>query len=293
MNVIEEFCKKYDFPSDAAEYLSDAYKTVLKDKESFGIYSKWVDAYKENYDFDSEPIFAEIERMGKAIGIKPYTLDLIYLISLMPYLKELYDERGIGDDAYDGLVFELKSKSRECYDVYGYYGIFVAWWTIGFFNLKRFGFKRLQFNKQLFDRDIECDGFSFKKGDMYILVHIPSGKPLDRDECLKSYKKAYDFYKNDFGGKPVVFGCYSWLMSSNNPKMLPKSSNILKFMSDYKVICDWKDEKNQNLWRIFNTFELPEKIDDLPADTSLRRAVRDWLKNGNTIDIGFGIMTMP
>ena len=128
---------------------------------------------------------------------------------------------------------------------------------------------------------------------MYILVHIPSGKPLDRDECLKSYKKAYDFYKNDFGGKPVVFGCYSWLMSSNNPKMLPKSSNILKFMSDYKVICDWKDEKNQNLWRIFNTFELPERIDDLPADTSLRRAVRDWLKKGNTIDIGFGIMTMP
>lgn len=293
MNIIETFCKKNDFPKDATEYLSETYDIFLRNEECREIYSKCIDAYKSDFDFDSEPIFDEIEKMGKVLGIKPYTLDLLYLISLTPHLKELYDERNIDDDVYESLVFELKSKNRECYDVYGYYGTFVGWWTIGFFKLKRFGFGRLQFNKRRFDRDIESGGFSFKKGDLYLDVHIPSGKPLDHDECMTSYNKAYDFFKKDFNGDPVIFGCHSWLMSSNNPRMLPPKSNILKFMSDYTVAYDEKDEKNLNLWRVFNTFEMPENADDLPQDTTVRKAVAEWLKKGNTIDVGFGIMIMP
>ena len=293
MNIIEEFCIKYDFPNESVRYLSDAYNVLLSNRELFCKYSEFVEEYEKNTDFDSKTVFAELESMSLESGIKAYTLDLLYLISLTPHLRKLYAENSIDEDIYDQTVMDLKWKNQECFDVYGYYGIFVGWWTVDFFKLKRFGIGKLQYNKRHLDRDICYDRIMLKKGDLYIDVHVPSNGRLDHDKCLESYKKAYEFFKSDFNGGPVVFCCHSWLVSSNNKEMLPEKSNIHKFMSDYKIVYDEKDEKNTNLWRIFGTFEMPEDLDDLPQDTTLRKSVVNWLKKGNTIDQGFGVMIMP
>ena len=293
MNLIKEFCRKYDFPANSTEYLLNEYNILLKNKECYKAFCECIELYKKDIDFDSGLVFERIENIAINIGIKPYTLDLLYLISLTPHLRELYEANGIDEDIYNQSVLDLKWKNQECFDVYGYYGIFVGWWTIGFFKLKRFGIGKLQYNKRRFDRDINNKGIVLKKGDLYIDVHIPSNGPLDYEKCRESYKKAYGFFKKDFGDNPVVFCCHSWILSSNNKKMLPEKSNIHKFMSDYTIVSDEKDEKNSNLWRIFGTFEMPENPNELLQDTSLRKAVAAWLKKGNTIDVGFGVMIMP
>ena len=65
MNIVKTFCEKYDFANDATDYLSNAYDAIQKSKECSELFSRCVDAYIDNYDFDSEPIFAEIEKIGR------------------------------------------------------------------------------------------------------------------------------------------------------------------------------------------------------------------------------------
>ena len=132
-----------------------------------------------------------------------------------------------------------------------------------------------------------------KSGDQYIETHIPSGRPLVHEECRLSYDRAAEHFKNIFGDKPIIFGCNSWLLSPNNRKILPETSNILKFMDDYEILEPAKDEKNSNLWRIFSVEELPANLDDLPQNTSVQRAFVKWLKEGNTIDRAFGAFIYP
>ena len=62
-------------------------------------------------------------------------------------------------------------------------------------------------------------------------------------------------------------------------------------LSDY--ILDKTIEKFELYRRIFNVEKLPEKIDDLPQETSMQRAFAKWLKAGNTIDEAFGAFIYP
>ena len=215
------------------------------------------------------------------------------MIMLVPHLKELYTENGISEDVLRDSVADLKWKSAECKKVYGVWGIFVGWWTIDFFKLKRFAFGRLQFNMGKFNADYNISGEAVKKEDIYIDTHIPSGKPLNYEECQLSYKCAAEFYKNTFKGAPIIFGCNSWLLSTDNKKILSETSIILKFASDYVVLEQVKDEKSTDAWRIFNVEKLPERLDDLPQETSMQRAFAKWLKAGNTIDEAFGAFIYP
>lgn len=287
--TIKDFCDKFNFPIDAKKYLLNSYVRLTSYPQQHQEFCRYIEAYSQEYTLDTTAVFSNIDRIAFDTDIRPFTLDLIYLILLTPHLKILYKQRGISEDIYDMSVIDLKWKCIECYNVYGYYGTFVAWWSIGIFKLEIFGLGRLQFNLKKFTDDIEKSGFSFKSGDLYIDTHIPSSGKLNHDDCLLSYKMASEFFKEYFIGKKIVFGCYSWLLSPNNYQMLPSHSNIFEFMKDYTVLFEVKTDRKRNLWRIFNTMELPQKIEDLPEKTSLQKSVKKWIMSGNTIDEAFGI----
>lgn len=290
MSIVREFCTKYGFEKDAIDFLENAYSLLESSKDEFNIFVGNVKKYEDNPEFEHEPVFSEIEGLSKTTNIHKYTLDLLYLIALTPHLKTLYRQKGISDYIYDASVCDLKWKAKECKDVYGVWGTFVGWWTIGFFKMSRFGIGRLQFNLKNFTEEVAINDFRFDENDLYIDTHIPSCGPLDYQECQKSYKYAAEFFKDSFSNKPVVFGCRSWLLSPDNKNILPDTSNIVKFMQDYTLVKVDTDTTNNNLWRIFGTFVLPQKVNDLPQDTSLRRAFVKWLEKGNTIKIGFGLI---
>lgn len=288
MSYILEFCRRFDMPEDATTELTVDYQKLEKFRKEYSVFEECISLYSQNTEFEHEPVFAKIEALAKETGIHKYTLDLLYMIMLVPHMHELYVERGISEEIFFDSVCDLKWKAAECKKVYGVWGIFVGWWTFGFFKLKRFAFGRLQFNLRSFERDFALSGISVKKGDIYLDTHIPSSGSLKREECLKAYGRAADFFRESFSDKPIIFACRSWLLSPNNYKILPETSNVLAFMRDYEILEVAKDESNSNLWRIFDVFSVPANPEDLPHESSLRCAFVRWLKNGNSIDTAFG-----
>lgn len=288
MSLIQDFCNQYDFPKDATTFLECEYQKLLKSNESWDMFQKCIKLYEQNYDFAHERIFEQVEAISQKSFIHKYTLDLLYLICLAPYLKELYALKNIDLEVYHNSVCDLKWKAKECFEVYGVWGTFVGWWTIDFFKLKRFALGRLQFNLNTFSEDFPEK--SIKKGDTYIDVHIPSSGPLKREECFESYKFATKFFKEYFSKKDIIFGCYSWLLSPDNRKILNPNSNILAFMNDYEILYVEKDVNNTTFWRIFGTKEIPESFNSLPMNTTVRRNFANWLNKGNEFKIAFGIL---
>lgn len=290
MSYIRDFCQKYEYEPDAIDFLEVSYQTLRNNREAFEIFNLCIEEYEKNFEFEHEPIFEKIRSLNKITGLHDFTLELLYMISLTPHLKELYIKENLPEDIYDASVCDLKWKARECKDNYGVWGMFVGWWTIDFFKLKRFAIGRLQFNLREFPHDMSANGLSFAENEKYIDVHIPSSGRLDYDECQSAYQKAAEFFLNRYGMKNIIFGCRSWLLSPDNEKILPEKSNILKFMSDYTVLEIDIDPKNSNLWRIFNKMKMPQDVSMLPDDTSLRRSFKRWLENGNTINSAFGVI---
>lgn len=287
---LKEFCKKHEFPDEASEvFIRDL--TLLHSKtEEWEIFVNQINAYKINYDQDFLPIFDEQQAIGKRINIHPFTIQMLYLILISPHMHELYVQKGYPEDVFISSLLDLKWKLLECKEVYNIWGIFVAWWTIGFFKLKRFGMGRLQFNPRPCPYDYTNGGLVVRNGDITLDTHIPSSGPLYREECLKSYRLAEKFFSNYFVDRPTVFNCHSWLLSPDNDKFLPKYSRILEFAHDYTIIDNEDDPTNSNSWRIFGTMKQPENPENYPQQNKLQKAVVEWLKKGNNIGQGYGIM---
>lgn len=290
MSIVVDFCKEFGLPDEALEHLSDEYKKLKANFSAFKSFNRFVLMYEENYEIDCTPIFNGMEDISKTSGIHKFTLDFLYMVSLLPHLKKLYEQNNIDYDILYDSVCDLKWKLYECKAVYDVWGIFVGWWTIDFFKLKRFAIGRLQFNIMEFSRDMSVNDLSFCKGERYIEVHIPSSGHLNYEECQSAYKRAAEFFSKHYGIENIVFGCHSWLLCPDNKKILPESSNILKFMSDYTILETLEDSENSNLWRIFDVIKMPETPLLLPENTSLRRAFKRWLEAGNTINQAFGVI---
>lgn len=289
MQYIRQFCEKYGFSPDATESLSDAYTRLKSNSQAYATFRSLIHAYEDNYLFDHTPVFAAIEGLQPLIGVHKYTLDLIYLIALTKHLKHLYQIEKIPDEIYDASVCDLKWKAKECKNVYGVWGIFVGWWTIGFFKLKLFAIGRLQFELGHFPYSVQDAKLAIPEGTPYINVHIPSSGPLDYSACRVSYSQATSFFKQRYGLSQIYFGCKSWLLAPSLKDILPDNSRILAFQSDYRIIALEEDSNYRNLVRVFGIRKLPENIHDLPADTSLRRSLKEQIIAGKTIENALGI----
>lgn len=292
MSLVRGFCQEWEMPDDAAKDLESAFCNLHRRTE-WKIFEECIDCYVRNPMFDHAPIFEKIEGLQESLAIHPYTLDLLYLICLVPHLKKLYQSKNLPLDIFYDSVSDLKWKAIECKKVYDIWGIFVGWWTIGFFKCRRFAIGRLQFNLKLFQKPYTFSGIHVNEGDQYLDTHIPSSGPLIKEDCRCSYRRAADFFRQNFAGKPIIFGCHSWLLSPNNRAILPPTSRILTFAADYEILKVETDPQNSNLWRIFDTFTLPDDPETLPQTNSLQKAFVAWLKKGNTIDMAFGAFRYP
>lgn len=284
-NLIYRFLKENHCPPEAERALLDTYE-MLKEREDFHtLLSTFWEDEEECFGQEGGPI----DLLCQKIGINFYTGKLLFFICLTEKLHEKYLLAGIPEHIYDTSMEELYTKTKECVEVYGIWGVFSPSWFDQLFHMKVFGMGRLCFNLGVHDgRDFYVGGRLLTQGDLYIAVHIPSsGKPFDRDTRLKSYDMAYHFFKSAFGDKEPVFRCGSWLLNPDNRWLLGEKSNIVSFMDDFKLYSTWENPANKSLWRVFGAdYELPPE--KLPRDTSLRRAYADYLASGHTFGGGCG-----
>jgi len=283
---IKDFTNRYSYPEGAVDALLSVY-TVLKDNIEF---NNIVTSFYDDTSLDFEVLSNKLKLICEKNSLNTYTVQLLFCIMLTPALKKEYIKAGIDEQIFFDTVEDLKFKLMECYEVEKVWGVIPLGWLLGIFRMRTFALGRLEFNMGTFMGDsTTVAGRRVEKDDLVINIHIPSsGKPFDQKSRMDSYEKAYYFFKDRFAGTEPLFRCETWIIYPRNKEIFNPKSNVVSFMEDFKIVSSYEYSDNRNLWRIFGAYaELPPA--QLPRNTSMQRAVADWLEKGNRLGAGVGI----
>lgn len=283
---IQAFCETYGFDPAAASHFAAQYQILKSHADAYGVFCRQLEACRGDRGFDHGPVFENLHGLQETTGIHPYTIDMLYLLCLLPDLEEQYGREGIPTRFFHSFVENLKQAACNCQKIHGVWGTDIAWWLIDFFKLKLFSIGRLQFKR----RKLRKAMGGYAEGSYYIDVHIPGGAPLTPALCAASYAEAAAFFRARYGMEHILFGCHSWLLSPELRTILPENSNILAFARDYTILQTRMDPTSSAVSFIFHVPGVPADLETLPEETSLQKALKTYLQGGKTINTAFGIL---
>ncbi|MBQ7032479.1 MAG: DUF5596 domain-containing protein [Clostridia bacterium] len=221
-----------------------------------------------------------------------YTLQLIFWLYLVPYMEENYKKYNIDKGIFRDTAANISYKVNECKNVYGVVGVFTSWFFLEQ-ELNLFALGRLQYNFRTYEcNDYQWGDYTLRKGDSVYSCHIPSSGPLKEEDCILSFKKAYEFFdgaKLKCGILPIL--CQSWLLYPPYiEKVYDKNSNLKKFAKMFDVVRQIDaGRKFDDCWRVFNT-SYKGSSKGLPDDTRLRQNMISYIDNYGVFGIGEGII---
>ena len=288
-NYMAEFMKKFEYPEEAKDSILDGYEKIEQKKSEQ--FERILSIYEKNGNCDCDMLLDQMSLLCDSCEIHRFQGHIILMICMSQHLKKKYEENGYSENMWTDAMADLKYKLLECHEVKGVWGIFVASWEKGFFDLTRFAFGRLQFEIRPFEGSSCVKGkVEVQKDDPVIEVHIPRTKtPLKQEWCQEAYEKAMDFFRPQLETKSMVFVMYSWILYPEYQKLLPETSNIRKFNKDYTVLFTTEDESpNENMWRLFD-MEWTGDPNDYPGDSTLRRNMKEYLLNGGKLGSAYAI----
>lgn len=290
---LENFYREFDYPTEAIAVLNSAYDKIYAQQKTAALWDEMLENYSATREISMNYLKPKCDEVTELTGVHDYTTKLLIHICLSKELREYYKEKGLDDSLWYAAMSDLKWKLIESHIVHNVWGTFVAdWnWFSRWYNITRLAFCRLQFEIIPFNREYEKDGLKLTKESRVINIHIPRTRtPLDHDEILKSYKMAAEYYKDEFKDEPMIFFCSSWLLFPTHEEILHEKSNIRKFMSDFDIFASayYPEDNKSALWRIFDC-PVTDNIDELPEDSFLKRAYKEYLKKGGTLGYGSGL----
>ena len=128
----------------------------------------------------------------------------------------------------------------------------------------------------------EC---ALDQGDNILNMHIPSGGGMTPDLVRDSLRRAIPFFDHYYPDKPAkAIVCTSWIFSNQLSECLPPDSNILALQKMVHLV-PMSSSPSSGLWFVF-LVNPPFDVAALPRDTSMRRAIADWLAAGNVFHLG-------
>lgn len=282
--------EKTDFPKEAREELlknADVLTAAGQEEALDGA----VGFFYDN-DFSISLSRPLIEEIAEKAGLSPYTVWLLFLMEAAAPVKASFEEDGIPGQIFWDTFADLRYKVQECQDIHGVWGNFVAFWYPIFYSRDIVKLGRLEYENALYDEDTpyEKNGYVVKKGDKVKSIHIPSsGESFGEEARLASYKKAYEFFKDELDGKPLVCICHSWLLNPEYGKILPPTSNFVSFQHDFDIVRAEESETFDDAWRLFGRdYEKP--MEEMPERTSMQRAFKQYFLNGGKPGEGVGIL---
>jgi len=290
MDQIQEFCRQYHFPDEAFSALAAGWETLQGNENANKVFLAQIDVYKNDMNFDYHPVFDALHALQETTGVHMYTIDLLFLIKLMPLLKAHYMEKAYPMECYEGFANNLRSYLIDCKNHFDVWGTSIGWWLVAFFKLKCFTIGRHQYKPKVFKETKGSEAFPLPAGQPYLDIHVPPEGPLTPELCQASYKAAADFFRKYFGYTDVIVTAATWLLSPDLEDMLPPHSNILSWAHDYTLLEVHEDKDYHTMHYYFNLSTLPEDFNDLPENSSLQRAVKAHLLAGKTLKTGFGAL---
>ena len=116
-------------------------------------------------------------------------------------------------------------------------------------------------------------------GVMTLQMHIPSGGGMTPEACRESFTRAKAFFARHFPDEPAVaITSDSWIFSPLLQECLPETANLVRFQRELYLLPSPADGKN-GLWFVFLQ-DGPPDFGAWPRDTSLQRAILDYLEDG-------------
>lgn len=133
-----------------------------------------------------------------------------------------------------------------------------------------------------FPKKITLSGYRevLRYGDPIANVHIPAQEPFTAEMCETSFAEAETVLKKhyaDYGCK--AFHCNSWLLQRQMKDILGKDTNITRFAEMFRQAPALSKAEAVYSYLFHQTGVVPNET--LPEDTSMQRAVKVYLCEGN------------
>ena len=283
-NNVIDLMSKLNFPLSSQETLLKCLDILLSTDNFINI----VNCYK-NEDCDFAKMLDDIKLLAQNLNISHHTAHMLLVLCMAPTLYKKYIQKGIDPQIFYDTMADLRYKLEECRLVHNTCGTFVAGWYKGFFEMRIFALGRLQFEIKNTWFDCEVNGKKIPKDTKVLSVHIPrTGTPLRHELVIKSYKMALEFFKDQFDGE-IIFICNSWLLDPWNRTVLNDESNLAQFYDDFTIVETGEYSDYSETWRLFDCL-YNGNVDNLPCDTSLRRAYIGRIKSGIPTGYATGVI---
>lgn len=289
----ENFMAEYDYPVEARTVLLSAYEKLSAENEFWTLienyynyerspeykcplHSKMMEKFRKNKE--------AIEPLCEKLGINPYTGFTAFFICVSKETKEIAKKWNWTEDMYKRGMADIKCKLLEGYGHSGNWGVTVTSWISYILDGVINSIGRLQFFYREHDgEDVSIAGRTLKTGESYIDIHIPASKEsFGKESRLEAYEKACKYFSKLYKKDVCFFGCKSWLLFEHNRKILDEKSNIVSFMNDFRITeSKFYEDKRQEMWRVFGDEAVKGELENLPENSSLQRAYKKWLTDGN------------
>ena len=279
--TVVDFMQRIGFPKEAIAVLESAEK-VLSANDAIRPFFKQAEVaffYHGAGEFQT-PLSAIAEQSH----IPRETVDMVFLVSMLPKLLDRYRKNGISEDIFWNTAKDLTYKLLECYANRGVWGTFDTFWFPEFYRLERFGLGRLQYERKAFPYE-GVEGL--QRGQTVYNCHIPSAGALTPDLVQDSLLRAKAFFADELLGDRMPVYCSSWMLYPPHVELFPEGSNLRSFAERFTLVKAFPDPTNHDFWRIFNRpWDSNISLDDLSENTSLRRAFKAFLMGGNVMGAG-------
>jgi hypothetical protein len=219
---------------------------------------------------------------GERIILERGILPIYVLNYLADHALEKNHEKGISREITVNTLKDVNVWLDNYKAQYGETGLGEFSWLIYHYTGDLFKLGRLQYR---LEKSLE----GVPEGKYAIETHIPQGEPLTEEACLESFKTATEFFNKVFPETKVhYFMCDSWLLNPNLEKILKAESNIVRFMKLWTPIPFVSDNSAQAIERVFGFGFKKENIKNAPEETSLQRALKNYIISGGSMDLTAG-----
>jgi len=257
-------------------------KTIIADADLVVLATKWRDDI-----FATRDIFDGIDVDSWEIPAQAPLMPIIVLFAGLDKMQQFYKAHNIPDKVFNDTVADINRNMGEAKLRNGKYVIesYIFNWLVRHMTNRVIHLGRLQFEAKRIDGNFGL----VNTGDYVLNVHIPAGGRLPHDEILDAYKQAATLFMKL---TPEItykgFICESWMLSPQLKEILDANSNLIKFLNDYEIYH--KDDDDSFYTYVY--INKPSNLQDLPEDTTLQSAIKQYLLSGGKIESGRGFIPM-
>ncbi len=286
---LDKTIEKLNFPQEARDEIFACVKIIENngyEKNIDGIVSAFIEG-----EYVSKNVRPEVLALAEETKIHKYAAWLLVCLLAIESAMPIWQSRGLGEELFWYTFEDITFKARKCKNIHGVWGLFVPYWYNRFYNAKivRFGCFEFEDGHYKLEAPYVCGSITVNKGDAVKGLHIPaSGMPFDREGRLDALCQAYEFFKDELKGKPLVCQCHSWILYPDYKDLYPAGSNLRSFFDEFDILYADDHDEFGDIWRVFGR-DKDKPYSELPEKTSLQRAFKSHLLSGGKFGEGFGM----